>query len=129
MEMNDVTADIGSIPQEQKRIVHVFKVPEKLQKLVKVKTVSLYELSVEEEIMATGRAGQNLLQITYRCAEQALAAIDSRPVSLSDGTADVAYAKMHPKLRQLVVRAYNAIHNPEKDELDDFLGSQLAEIG
>lgn len=39
---------------------------------------------------------------------------------------EALYRSLRPKVRQLIIDAYSAIHNPNDDEKSDFLGSLVA---
>lgn len=109
------------------RPVYTYTVPESLGD-VGARSVGLVELNAGEELMAAKRAMNNPIQLAYELAKEALRAIDGRPLSLGDGSTDVAWGAMCPKLRNLVMAAYNDLHSPEAAEVKGFLKSRQAHV-
>jgi hypothetical protein len=112
---------------EIKRVKYTYELPPTLARHG-VQSVTLVELTPGDEIMATKRCGQDALQLTFQLALACLVAVNGQPVSLADGTADAAWGKMKPQVRQLVMQAYSKLHNPERSEADSFLASMTAEV-
>lgn len=107
----------------QKRVIHYFTVPKKLQGLG-VARLGFVELTSREQSLASKRGGLDPIAIANEMAKEALRAVDDRVVSTSDGTADQAWDKMGAKLRNLCTTAYAAIHNPDDGDAQDFLNSK-----
>lgn len=106
------------------RAVHTFIVPEKLKAKTGdgVDSIGLVKLSADEEIQASrlGRANDSTMLELLKIA---LVAVNGKKVSTGDGTSDASINRMDPKTRSIVVAAFGSIHNPEREEVEDFLRS------
>lgn len=109
------------------RAVHTFTLPKKHQN--GIETIGLFQLTSDEELMATKRSRNSQHRLVYELVKQALAEIDGTKVGLGDGSADKAWNSMNPKVRTLVMAAFGEIHAPEEDDLEGFLKSQQVSVG
>ena len=109
------------------RTVHTFPLPDSVPG--EVRSVSVTELTAEEELMATRRAGTDAFKVAYELAKQSLVAVNGEKVSLADGTSDKVWVAMHPKARALTIIAYNAVHQPADNDVADFLKGQTIQVG
>ena len=110
------------------RTVHTFKIPAKLAGYG-ITHVGLVELRVQEELNGAKRAMGDQMRTAYELAQESLRYVNGQPVTTMDGTADAAWAKMHPKVRHLVVTAYGRLHQPEEMDVKGFLDSQESQVG
>jgi hypothetical protein len=109
--------------------VYTFEIPAKLQpECSGVKTISLKELTSQDELMATKRANGDAFALAFELAKQALVAVDGQTVNVFDHTIDVAFGKLGPKGRSLVLSAYSKIHSPKSEDVDSFLGSLQVQV-
>jgi hypothetical protein len=115
------------------RVFHEFKLPDGLDP--ELVCVGIVELTVQEEMWATKRAAGNAMALGYNLAMESLryvgraksaTDIDRQNVSTGDGTSELAFNRMTPVVRQLVVSAYAAVHQPQQVDLDGFLKSRRA---
>jgi hypothetical protein len=127
-EPRPVTSLGDMIANQQIRAVYRFKIPE-VYHTYGVKEVGLVELTASEEIMAVKRAGTSQAQLAYELAKESLREVDGKPIATMDGTADVAFEKVHPKVRTLICTAYGSLHNPGDNETKDFLMSRELRVG
>jgi hypothetical protein len=111
------------------RAVYVFTFSPASQKEYGVTSVGLCELTIDEELMGTKRANGDPIRLAYEMPKQALVEVNGQPVSLADGSADIAWSKFHPRVRQLVMTAYSKIHNATEEEAKVFLQSQTVRVG
>lgn len=109
------------------RVKHTFKLPKSLHQYG-ITSMTFIELTPAEELMAVARAQNDPIKLALQSGLQSLTAINGTEVSLSDGSADKAWATMHPKVRTLAMTAYSDIHNPKPDETKDFLSSRDTEV-
>ncbi len=116
---------LDSVPK-QSRTVHVFDLPESVPG--DIKQVSIVELTAQEELLASKRAGGDPFRIAYELAKQALVEINGEKVGLADGSADAVWAKMHPVVRELVVKAHQSTHNATEEQTRDFLQSRKVRV-
>ncbi len=110
------------------RTVHTFTIPKNLA-VHGIEKVGLVELRVQEELNGAKRAMGDQVRTAYELAQESLRYVNGQAVTTADGTADAAWAKMHPKVRHLVVTAYAKLHQPEENELKGFLDSAIASAG
>lgn len=109
--------------RDAERVVHTFTVPETLQKYG-TKTISIIELSVEDQIFAAKRSGGNEFRIGIESVIRSLWAVDGKKLKLDEEGQDQAFRKLHPKIRDLVGLAYKTVHSITVGESMAFLGSQ-----
>jgi hypothetical protein len=108
------------------REIHTFTIPPPLQN--GIKTVGLVELTAEEELNATKRAQGDGLRLAYEMTKISLVEIDGKTLVRSEGDTDAAFERMHPKVRSLVVSAFNSLHAPDDKETLDFLKSRSSRV-
>lgn len=106
-----------------------YNVPQKLQpELDGIKSITLRELTAQDELMATKRSGGDPIALAYELAKQSLCAVDGVDVKIFDETIDVAMGRLGPKGRALLLTAYTKIHAPSMDDTADFLSSVETEV-
>lgn len=129
--MNNITPQqlVGPAVPVLERPTFTYNVPESIARSVNIKTVTLVELTADEELFATKRSNNNPIRLAYELAKESLRAVDGKPVSTGDGTADLVWNRMGAKLRTLVITAYNELHNPKETEGADFLKSRQVSVG
>lgn len=110
------------------RAVHIFKIPESLAQHG-VSEIGLVEMTMEEELLATRRSRGDAVRLAYEYAKECLRVVDGKVIRTSDGSADRAWASLHPKVRQLVIRAYGVMHQPKAEEDSAFLESHEVRVG
>lgn len=113
---------------EQRRAKHVFTVPPSLHSYG-IQTMTFVALRADEEILATKRAGTDIVRVGFELAKESLRAVNDKPVSTSNGTADTAWNEMDPKVRNLALLAYQSIHTASDVAASDFLKSAQVQIG
>lgn len=118
-----------SPPKTAPRARYTYKFPQGIKKQTGIESVTIIELTAQEELMATKRANNDPIRLAFEMALQCLVAVNGREVSLVDGSADKIWETMHPQARQLVMRAYDQTHNIQKDDAKDFLESRTVEVG
>ena len=94
---------------------------------VGVKTITLVELKADEELLATKRARSDPFRLAYELAKTCLVALDGKAIDVTDGSREIAWDSMHPKVRAFVVQAYTSLHQPKEEEVSDFLLSRQVE--
>lgn len=114
--------------EARSRPLFTYPIPKSLHKYG-VRSIGLVELTLEEEAAASRRAGNDALKLGLELASTSLRQVNGQDVSVVDGTADGAVAKMGSKVRQLLVMAYQKLHMPEKDEIEGFLKGEEVTVG
>ena len=120
----------ASAAHEANRARHTFTIPPELFKEVggDVQTVTLVELTADEEMMAAKRIQGEAVRLPFECAKESLRAVNGQPVSMGDGSCDRIWNKMNPRVRTLVITAYSRLHQPGK-YTEDFLASAAVQVG
>jgi len=113
---------------QAERPLHVFRVPEVLHHYG-VTELGLVELTLEEELRATQRARNDQIRLAGELAKESLRMVNGQMVKTSDGSAERALAKFHPKVRQLLLQAYSELHTTTRDEAASFLASHEVRVG
>lgn len=136
--------DVVNASSHNARAIYRYKIPASMAGLARdVATIGLVEITPDEEIMATKRCSNQPIRLAYELSLEAFREIgmagplgqDGRPtvvshrLSTADGTADRVWRQLHPKIRTLVVTAYNELHNPKDGEAQDFLSSREVTTG
>jgi hypothetical protein len=124
--MGDALVD--RIGPQKPRPVHGFTFPASIQKEYGIKSVGIYELTVDDELAAAKRSGAEMIRYAYERALQALAEVDGKSVSLADGSSDTAWKGFPSQVRTLVMNAVEKVHALPEGAMDDFLRSQHVRI-
>lgn len=106
--------------------VHMYTIPENIPG--DVRKVGIKELTAQEELMASKRAGGDPFRIAYEAAKQSLVEVNGNAVSLADGSADKVWAEMHPQARELIVLAHRKVHSASEEDTADFLQSGTVRV-
>lgn len=115
-------------------VYHEFTIPRaikavKIEGFGLVKTLTLHELTPDDEINASKRCGSNMTRLAYELAAQSLAKVNGKPVGYSDSSIDRVWKGLGPQLRTLVMTAYGHVHTPPDGAAEDFLASQKTSVG
>lgn len=114
-------------PQHAARPVYIYTIPESLG-LESPKSVSLRELTANEELDAAKRARGDAFKTANELVKSSLIEVDEKPVSIGDGSADIAWNQMPAKVRNLVLDAYQEIHVPPQGASSDFRKSRKVRV-
>lgn len=115
-------------PPSRDRITHTYTVPHRLAQGGAFESIGLVELNAEQEIFATKRAKGDPVRLAWELAKECLVQVNGKAVSEADGSRDSAWEGMGPKLRNLVLSAYNDLHAPEDADAASFLGSRKSAL-
>jgi hypothetical protein len=103
-------------------------VPSKLAAESEVESVTLVHLTAAEELAAAKRAGgTDALRLGSELAKAALHGLNGKTLSHANSEKEIAWHKLHPKLRSLVLQAYSKLHAPESEDVESFLSSEVIE--
>lgn len=110
------------------RPTYTYQVPPKLAAEAEVSSVTLVHLTAAEELAAAKRAGgTDPLRLGSELAKAALHGLNGKTLSHANSEKEIAWHKLHPKLRSLVLQAYSKLHAPESEDVDAFLSSEVVE--
>jgi hypothetical protein len=110
---------------------HTFTIPKKLVEETGYMTVTLRELIGLDEVNAHVSAADSGAKLAFELVKKSLVRLEhakSGPLELTAENVDLAFGSLPPKVRNLVLAAYQEIHNPKNDEITDFLGSRLVSV-
>lgn len=110
------------------RPLHVFSIPESLHAFG-VKELGIIEMTLEEELLCAKRSRNDQIRLVAEYAKECLREVDGKAVRMTDGSAERALNSMHPKVRQLLFRAYQQLHQTKPEEDAGFLLSHEVRIG
>jgi hypothetical protein len=122
MEGNNLSG--GGAPKKPSRPVHLYDLPVGCG----AAEVGLVELTAGEEKQSGRRGGNDAACVAMELTKAALAEVDGVKVGLTDGTADIAWDKLGPKGRSLVMDAFNHLSSPSKEEADSFQASHRVRV-
>jgi hypothetical protein len=114
---------------QNQRQTYSYKVPPKLAASTGIESVTLVELTADEEIAAAKRSRNDNVRLAYELVKSSLVGVNGKQVSLADGTADAAWNRMDPKVRALALQAYASLHNAEEEDVADFINSRSVNVG
>lgn len=109
--------------------VESFTIPPSLQRAGCATKVTLCELSVKDELGASRKGGYDMVKGTYEATKSAIYMLDGKRVSNAEGDVDEFFEKIGPKVRALLVSAYEQMHGPNKTEETDFFLSRVQGAG
>lgn len=119
------------------RLVHWFKLPASLTvsyKGLELVRFGVIELTVQEELVAAKMADQSAFALANRSVMMSVRyakSADDQLVefSLSNETAELLWAAMGPKVRNLLLQAHVQVNTPKQDETASFLSSCEVSVG
>jgi len=85
-------------------------------------SVVLQELTVSQE-QAASRLGKEGALLGYELLKQSLVMVNDRPVTWKGGEKDRVIEGSSPRVRQLLLQAYGAVHSVADKDEKDFLAS------
>lgn len=124
MEVPQEGGAIGKLLAEARkpRPLYVFKVPASVGS--EIKSVGLVQLTVSEEIALGDACASQRNRLPMALAKASLVQVDGKLVGDADDSREIAWSKMGPKVRALILLAYNKLHIPQDDALEAFLKSE-----
>ena len=122
MEGNSMSG--GGAPAKPSRPVHLYDLPAGCG----AKEVGLVELTAGEEQQAGRRGRNDAACVAMELTKAALVEVDGVRVGLADGSTDIAWDKLGPKGRSLVMDAFNTISTPSDGEAVSFRASHRVRV-
>lgn len=116
-------------PEVKSRPVNTFTVPPALVEATGVSKVVMQTLTADEEMLCYKRGAGNSAKLAMELAKTSLVGVDSQRLSIADGSADVWWKEVDPRLRQLILGAYTKIHAATDEDVTSFLESQTLSVG
>ena len=110
---------------DNSRPTYTYRVPAKLAAEAEVESVTLVHLTAAEELAAAKRAGNDAMKLAQELSRASLWGINDRQLSHANSEKEIAWHKLHPKVRALVLQAYSKLHSPETEDVESFLSSEV----
>mgnify|MGYP006279042063 CR=1 FL=1 len=110
----------------QDRVIHRFDIPASIPG--EVRSLGLVEITAAEELAAEARCKGASDKRAAEMAKQAIVEVNGEPVKLGDGSVDLAWNTMHPKVRTLVSTAWVRLHLANDDEVESFFASRTSSV-
>lgn len=111
------------------RPIHEFKLPESVLAAAgtDILTLGFVELRMQEELDAIASAKGSDERVSYALTMKGLVEINGQPVDRTGGGMEATWARMHPLVRQLALRAFTSLHAPEETTVKDFLKGRVVQ--
>lgn len=122
-QLEEVTASRATRP------LYIYTIPETLRTGAEpIESIGLVELTADEQLMAGKRSRGDQQRQAHSLVISAIRQVNERAVNIGDASADEAWARMAPKLRELVAQAYAEIHIPTEGEAELFHKSRKVTV-
>lgn len=112
----------------ESRTRYTFKVPTKARmRETDPTSVTLVEVTLKEQQDATRVAEANKIPAGIEMLKHAVVEADGKKLTWANGEREVFIEQLSPKVRTLLLQAFNHIHSPADEDEADFLGSMTAQ--
>lgn len=122
--MNDLEQKVAAAKVQ--RPVYVYDIPDEYAQ--DCKSFGMVQLTASDELMAARRCGSDTMKLSHEMLKQALVEINGTAVGLADGSADTAFERMSPIVRQFVMAAYGDLHSPKEEATKSFLTTRRVKV-
>ena len=113
------------------KAIHTYTIPESLRNgsngAANPSRVGMQQLNADQELMASKSGKFDYMKAQYAAAKLSIVEFDGARV-LPDGTVDIWWDKADPKLRSLILQAYNKLSSPSAEEDTTFFGSEEVRV-
>lgn len=112
------------------RVVYEYTLPESLGggKGGIPKKVSLAQLTAGQELMASKMGRFDVMKAQYAAAKLSIVALDGSPIDPADGALEAFWEHTDPRIRSLLLQAYNKISSPSREDEESFFGSEKVQV-
>ena len=115
---------------KRNRAVYEYSIPESLgggKAGIPLK-VGLVQLTAEQELMASKIGRFDMTKAQYTAAKLSIVEMDGKPTDQADGGIDSFWDKCDPRVRSLMLQAYNKLSSPSKEEEESFFASEVVRV-
>jgi len=115
---------------KRNRVVYEYKIPESLgggKNGIPCK-VALVQLTAEQELMASKIGRFDMMKSQYVATKLSIVEMDGKPSDQADGGLDSFWERCDPRVRSLLLQAYNRVSSPSKEEEESFFGSEVVRV-
>lgn len=107
-----------------------YTIPESLRdsETKRPSNVTMRALTADEELTASRLGRFDVMKSQYAATKLSIVALDGAPVSTADGSTDAFWERSDPRLRSLILQAYNKLSSPTQAEEDAFFKSATARV-
>jgi hypothetical protein len=112
------------------RIVFEYNIPESLGggKGGVPQKVSMTQLTAEQELQASKIGRFDMMKAQYVATKMSIVEMDGKAPDKGGGGLDSFWERCDPRLRSLLLQAYNKISSPTKEEEEGFFGSEVVRV-
>jgi hypothetical protein len=110
------------------KAIYTYTIPESLRTEGGPSSLGLSLLTVDQELTASKIGRFDTMKTQYEAAKMAIAQADGKDVMNGDGAIDVLWEKVGPKMRALVLQAYNEISSANGEEEAAFFKSRSVKV-
>jgi hypothetical protein len=114
------------------RLIRQYTLPESLRSddpsVPRPKTIGMRQLSAEEELMASKIGRVDYMRAQYAATKLSIVEFDGKPIDHGTSALDIFWERSDPKVRSLLLQAYNRLSSPSKEEEDGFFESETAKV-
>ena len=112
------------------RIVFEYNIPESLGggKGGVPQKVSMTQLTAEQELQASKIGRFDMMKSQYVATKLSIVEMDGKPSDQADGGLDSFWERCDPRVRSLLLQAYNRVSSPSKEEEESFFGSEVVRV-
>jgi hypothetical protein len=110
------------------KVVHTFTIPKTLLWEGGPAKVGFKPLSSAQELLASKLGRFDVMKSQYEAVKLSLAELDGKAVTNNEGDVDQFWEKAGPKLRTLMLGAYNKMATPSNEEDDSFFKSEAVNV-
>lgn len=121
--MGDIREVIGDA---HARGIYTYTLPSTLAN--GVKSIGLRVLTAEEELRASKAGRFDLNRINYEAVKLSIAEFDGKAIGNAEGEIDKFWNRVDPKVRSLLLQAYNKLTSPSLEETASFFGSEVIKV-
>lgn len=108
--------------------VHTYTIPESLRGEGVPAKVGMVQLTAGQELTASKVGGMDYTKAQYAAAKMSIVQFDGRPVDAVNAEVDKFWERVDPRVRALILSAYNRLSSPKKEDEDSFFASEAVSV-
>lgn len=113
------------------RPVYTYNIPKSLrgEEEAGPSSIGLTQLTAGQELTAAKIGRFDLTAQQYAAAKLSIVQLNGKPINNNEGDVDKFWDKCDPKLRSLIMQAYNRLTTPAKEDEESFFTSEQIKLG
>jgi hypothetical protein len=117
---------LDSLFEKTPKTVHTYTIPESLRN--GAAKVGMCELTADQELQASRTGRFDLLKAQYEATKLSIVLLDGKVVNRAEIELDRFWEHASPRVRSLLLQAYNRLSSPSAEETEDFFDSVVTEL-